>query len=67
MLPVLDTLKKDKQHPFYFLAVDGGDDIDAMQFLKSQGLPTFIVFKKGVEVWRSQGITPLADFQKALK
>jgi rhodanese-related sulfurtransferase len=67
MLPVLDALKKDKQHPFYFLAVDGGDDIDAMQFLKSQGLPTFIIFKKGIEVWRSQGITPIADFQKALK
>ena len=67
MLPVIDALKKNPTHPFYFLAVDGGNDIDVMKFLKSEGLPTFIIYKNGKEVWRHQGIVSLEEFNNALK
>lgn len=67
MLPVLAELKKQPAQPFYFLAVDGGNDIDVMKALHSDGLPTFIIYKNGKETWRHQGIVTLEDFNNALK
>ena len=67
MLPVLAELKKQPAQPFYFLAVDGGNDIDVMKALHSEGLPTFIIYKNGKEAWRHQGIVSLEDFNNALK
>ena len=67
MLPVLAELKKQPAQPFYFLAVDGGNDIDVMKALHTESLPTFIIYKNGKETWRKQGIVTLEDFKKALK
>jgi rhodanese-related sulfurtransferase len=67
MLPTMDSLKQDATLKFYFLAVDGGNDIDVMKHLKSDDLPTFIIYKKGVEVWRHVGIAPLEDFKKIMQ
>ena len=67
MLPVLSELKQKPAHPFYFLAVDGGNDIDVMKSIHSEALPTFIVYKNGKEIWRNQGITDLATLNAALK
>lgn len=67
MLPVLAQLKQKPAHPYYFLAVDGGMDIEVMKSIQSEGLPTFILYKKGKEVWRNQGITRLEAFNAALK
>jgi len=66
MLPVLETLKQKPSAPFYFLAVDGGEDIEVMKSLKSEGLPTFILFKNGKETWRHQGLVTLEEFNAAL-
>ena len=66
MLPVLETLKQKPAAPFYFLAVDGGEDIEVMKSLKSEGLPTFILFKNGKETWRHQGLVTLEEFNAAL-
>ena len=66
MLPVLETLKQKSAAPFYFLAVDGGEDIEVMKSLKSEGLPTFILFKNGKETWRHEGLVTLEEFNAAL-
>jgi hypothetical protein len=66
MLPVLETLKQKPASPFYFLAVDGGEDIEVMKSLKSEGLPTFILFKNGKETWRHQGLVTVEEFNTAL-
>ncbi len=66
MLPVLEALKQKPAAPFYFLAVDGGEDIEVMKSLKSEGLPTFILFKNGKETWRHQGLVTLEEFNAAL-
>ena len=66
MLPVLEALKQKSAAPFYFLAVDGGEDIEVMKFLKSEGLPTFILFKNGKETWRHEGLVTLEEFNAAL-
>ena len=65
MQPVVDGLKQSPPKPFYFLAVDGGQDMEVMQSVKADDLPTFILYKSGIEVWRKVGVTPKEDFEKA--
>ena len=65
MQPVMDALKQTPPKPFYFLAVDGGQDMDVMKSVKADDLPTFILYKNGVEVWRKVGVAPKEDFEKA--
>jgi rhodanese-related sulfurtransferase len=67
MQPVVDGLKQAPPKPFYFLAVDGGQDMDVMKSLKVDDLPTFILYKNGVEVWRKVGVMPKEDFVKAFE
>ena len=66
MIPVLETLKQKPAAPFYFLAVNGGDDIDVMKSLNAEGLPTFILFKNGKETWRHEGLVTVEEFNTAL-
>jgi rhodanese-related sulfurtransferase len=65
MQPLMDALKQTPPKPFYFLAVDGGQDMDVMKSVKADDLPTFILYKNGVEVWRKVGVMPKEDFIKA--
>jgi len=65
MQPIMDALKQTPPKPFYFLAVDGGQDMDVMKSVKADDLPTFILYKNGVEVWRKVGVAPKEDFIKA--
>ena len=65
MQPVVDGLKQSPPKPFYFLAVDGGQDMEVMKSVKADDLPTFILYKNGIEVWRKVGVTPKEDFEKA--
>jgi rhodanese-related sulfurtransferase len=65
MQPVMDALKQTPPKPFYFLSVDGGQDIEVMKSIQASELPTFILFKNGKEVWRKVGVAPQADFEKA--
>ena len=66
MLPVLEKLKQKPAAPFYFLKVDGANDIDVMKSLNAEGLPTFILFKNGKETWRHEGLVTLEEFNAAL-
>jgi thiol-disulfide isomerase/thioredoxin len=65
MQPIMDALKQTPPRPFYFLAVDGGQDMEVMKSVKADDLPTFILYKNGVEVWRKVGVAPKEDFEKA--
>jgi len=64
MQPIVDQIKKEQGNALYFLAVDGGLDIDVMKHLQFEALPTFIIYKNGKEVWRKQGIVAAEEFQK---
>jgi rhodanese-related sulfurtransferase len=66
MIPVLETLKQKPAAPFYFLRVDGANDIDVMKSLNAEGLPTFILFKNGKETWRHEGLVTVEEFNAAL-
>jgi thioredoxin-like negative regulator of GroEL len=64
---ILQQLQKEKGNQFNLVKVDGGIDIEVMKQLKSEGLPTFIVFKNGKETWRKQGIVDLATLAAAIQ
>lgn len=66
MEPVLQQLVKEKGKQFKLVKVDGGNDIDVMKSQQVEALPVFIVYKKGREVWRKQGVVSLTDLQKAM-
>jgi len=66
MQPIVDQIKKEQGSNLYFLAVDGGVDIDVMKHVQFESLPTFIIYKNGKEVWRKQGIVAAEEFQKVL-
>lgn len=67
MEPVLQQLQKEKGALYQLLKVDGGIDISIMKYLRSEGLPTFIVFKNGKETWRKQGLVDLATLAAAVQ
>jgi rhodanese-related sulfurtransferase len=66
MLPVVEKIKNNQGAKLYFLAVDGGNDIEVMKHINAASLPTFVVYKNGKEVWRKQGIVEDSEFAKVL-
>lgn len=67
MEPIVQQLIKEKGTQFNLVKVDGGIDIEVMKQLRSEGLPTFIVFKNGKETWRKQGIVDYATLAAAIQ
>ena len=67
MLPVIDKVKSQFANKLYFLAVDGGIDMDVMKHLQFETLPTFIIYKNGKEVWRKTGIVEEQEFVNILQ
>ena len=67
MLPLVEKVKSQFANKLYFLAVDGGIDMDVMKHLQFETLPTFIIYKNGKEVWRKTGIVDEAEFVKILQ
>jgi rhodanese-related sulfurtransferase len=67
MLPTIDKVKSQYVNQLYFLAVDGGVDMDVMKHLQFETLPTFIIYKNGKEVWRKTGIVDEDEFVKILQ
>jgi len=47
--------------------IDAGIQTDLMKRHGIQGLPVFILYKSGKEVWRHEGIAQKSDFEKVLK
>lgn len=66
MLPVVESIKKEQAGKLYFLAVDGGVDVAVTKHVNFEVLPTFIIYKKGKEIWRKTGIVEAAEFNKVL-
>jgi len=56
MNPILDELEGTKDLNFLLLRMDAGVHTDVMKALGIEPIPVFIIYKKGKEVWRKQGI-----------
>ena len=66
MEPVLQQLKNELPTQFKLVKVDGGIDIDVMKAQNVEALPVFIIYKKGKEVWRKQGVVALSELKTKL-
>lgn len=65
MEPTIAALKAKKIATVNY--VDGGVNTDLMPVANVEAFPTFILYKKGKEVWRKQGIVSLEEFEKVIK
>jgi thioredoxin len=66
MEPVLEQLQNVLKNQFSLVKVDGGVDIDVMKSIKVDAIPTFIIYKKGKEVWRKHGVVELSELKQKL-
>lgn len=64
MQPIIDQIKKEQGNKIYFLAVDGGVDMNVMKHVQFESLPTYIIYQNGKEIWRKSGIVTADEFQK---
>lgn len=67
MEPILAELQANKDLNFLLVKVDGGIHTDVMNALNIEPIPFFIVYKKGKEVWRKQGVVSKEELFKQLK
>lgn len=67
MEPVLEKIKKDYAGKFKLVKVDGGNDIDVMKAQGVSALPVFIIYKKGKQSWRQQGVVSGDELGRQLK
>ncbi len=66
MEPVLEQLETAFSGKYTLVKVDGGMDTDVMKAEKVDALPVFVMYKKGKEVWRKQGVVELEELKKLL-
>jgi rhodanese-related sulfurtransferase len=61
MEPVIEDIKKNMADRVLVKFVDGGENTAIMNSRKVEALPTFIIYKSGLEVWRKQGVISRDD------
>ena len=66
MKPILDELESTKDLNFLLLRVDASVHTDVMKALGIEPIPVFIIYKKGKEVWRKQGIVSKEELMAQL-
>lgn len=66
MAPTLDELKKDLGEQVRIIKIDVDKNLDLASEMKIMGVPTFILFHKGREVWRQPGVLTKAELKQVL-
>lgn len=67
MEPRIDEIKNDKALDFTLVKIDGGVHTTLMAEMNLEPIPVFIIYKKGKEVWRKQGVIPKEELIAQLK
>ena len=67
MEPVIEELGKNKSLQFELVKIDAGVNTDVLKKLGVDPIPVFIIYKKGKEVWRKEGIVEKEELIKWLK
>ena len=62
MAPVIDELQNNKDLKFRLIKVDAGIHTNLMKAMNIEPIPLFIIYKKGKEVWRKEGIVSREEF-----
>jgi thioredoxin 1 len=67
MMPVLDQLKKDLGDQVKILKIDVDKNKALAAKFQVRGVPTFMIFKNGNQVWKGSGVQPLHQLKDHLK
>jgi len=67
MMPVLDQLKKDMGDSIKILKIDIDKNPAVAQKFQIRGVPAFMIFKNGEQVWRGSGVQPLHELKSKLQ
>lgn len=67
MAPVLQELSTELKEKAVILKVDVDKNQQAAQAFRVRGVPTFVIFKEGKEVWRQSGAIPKHMLQAAVE
>ena len=66
MIPVVDEFEKN-QKDVRVVRLDVDESASAAKAMNIDALPTFIIFKNGVETWRKVGIAKMSELNKQAK
>lgn len=67
MLPVLDELETELGERVRIVKIDVDDDIDLAVRMKVMGVPTFMLFRNGLELWRQPGVLTKSSLKKIIE
>lgn len=67
MLPVLDELETELGERVRIVKIDVDDDIDLAVRMKVMGVPTFMLFRNGLELWRQPGVLSKSSLKKIIE
>ncbi|MBK7560448.1 MAG: thioredoxin [Chitinophagaceae bacterium] len=62
MAPLVNDLQNNKKLNFLLIKIDAGIHTNLMKALNIEPIPVFIIYKKGKEVWRKEGIVSREEF-----
>jgi rhodanese-related sulfurtransferase len=62
MEPILSDFMKTNSSKVTLIKMDGGIETELMKSLKVEALPTFILYKNGIEIKRKQGLVSMEEF-----
>jgi rhodanese-related sulfurtransferase len=66
MQPVLEQLKKEMGGRYQLLSIDAGQQTSLMKELNIDGIPEFILYRGGKELWRKNGVVGLDELKKVI-
>lgn len=67
MAPVLDELKADLGDNIRIIKIDVDKNIDLAAGMKVMGVPTFMLFRNGQELWRQPGVLTKEALKKVIE
>jgi rhodanese-related sulfurtransferase len=67
MDPVIEELARENSGVLKVVKIDAGLQIELMKLVHATKIPTFIVYKNGVESWRREGIVNINELKKQIK
>jgi thioredoxin 1 len=66
MAPVLKDIKDTVGEKATIIKIDVDKNPQAAQKYQVQGVPTFIIFKEGKQIWRKSGVVPKTELVNIL-
>lgn len=67
MMPVLDQLKSDLGDQVKILKIDVDKNQAVATKFQIRGVPAFMIFKNGKQVWKGSGVQPLHELKNRIQ